>query len=147
MNQTDFTIKHEGWKLKPYTCPAGIWTIGAGHALTKKEPQDIQDYLNTHGEITDEMASRLLAIDLQIARNGCEKLFPAFDSFSDNRKMALIDWMFNLGYPRASLFENTISWINDGQKWDKAAVEILNSNWAKQVGLRAEEDARLIREG
>jgi len=92
----DFITKHEGRKNKPYVCPAGLWTIGVGHQITGKEPVDIDSYLKEHGEITEEMINRLLAVDIQQARHDCEKLFPDFEDFTVNRQIALIDWMFNI---------------------------------------------------
>jgi lysozyme len=146
MNVSDYIIKHEGKKLKPYLCPANVWTLGVGHALTNPLPDDIKAYLDANGEITDEMTDRLLAIDIQIARKDCETLFPYFDNFSDNRQMALIDIAFNLGYNRFKGFKKAVYAINT-DNWDVAADELTNSKWYVQVKNRSVEDVRLILDG
>ncbi len=50
--------KYEGLSLKPYICPAGYWTIGYGHVLTKDE---LEAYRNG---ITKEKAEFLLYYDV-----------------------------------------------------------------------------------
>ena len=50
---------------------------------------------------------------------------------------------FNLGAPRLGKFRKFISAINDEQ-WIEAAVEMLDSNWAKQVGPRAERLKQIV---
>ena len=45
--------------------------------------------------------------------------------------------MFNMGRTRLSQFKKFIAGVNAGD-WDKAAVEMMDSRWAKQVGARAE---------
>ena len=44
---------------------------------------------------------------------------------------------FNMGAPRLGQFKKFIAAINDGN-WNTAAVEMMDSRWAKQVGVRAE---------
>lgn len=95
--------RHEGFSLIPYKCPAGFNAIGWGwncdsHAL----PEDISGYLHEHGKITVEMAERLLDISIKIMLENCRKLYPEFDSFSENRKNVLCDFVLNVGYPTAS---------------------------------------------
>ena len=51
-----FILAREGCELKAYKCPAGVWTIGAGHT---------GDDVHEGDEITQEQAIDLLAQDLQ----------------------------------------------------------------------------------
>ena len=44
---------------------------------------------------------------------------------------------FNMGAPRLSKFKKFIAAVNDGN-WSTAAVEMMDSRWATQVGKRAE---------
>ena len=147
MTVQEFITKHEGIKNKSYKCPAGKTTIGVGHNIDAKGlPKDIADYLKKNGQIIDEMIDRLLIIDIGHAVSDCKKLFPDFDRFTPNRKMALTDFLFQLGYERARKFVHSIAAINTG-RWEDAAKEMLDSSWAKQTPNRAQEVTELIEEG
>ena len=43
---------------------------------------------------------------------------------------------FNMGAPRLSGFKKFIAGVNSGD-WNTAAVEMMDSRWARQVGDRA----------
>lgn len=153
-----FITRHEGRRRKPYKCPAGFNTIGVGWNMDANPlPKKIRDYLKEHGEITDKMVDDLLRISIGVAVTGCLDLFPDFEKFSDNRRMALIDFVFNLGEHRTSHFVNTIAAINTG-RWEDAAQGIRKSLYWKQLGgdppeaddkklERPEEVANLIEMG
>ena len=44
---------------------------------------------------------------------------------------------FNMGRPRLSKFKNFIAGVN-ASDWPVAAIEMMDSRWATQVGVRAE---------
>jgi lysozyme len=139
--------KHEGERLKPYKCTANKWSIGVGWNFDdNKLPEDINKYLTEHGEITQEMSDRLLTISVGWAARDCRALFPEFDTFSGNRQIALIDWLFQLGHYRASKFTNSIHMINTG-RWEAAAENMMKSKWAQQTPNRAREITKMIEEG
>ena len=147
MNVIELIKKHEGEMLKPYRCTAGKWTVGVGWNFDdNKLPPDINEYLTKHGEITQEMSDRLLTISIGWAARDCRALFPEFDSFTPKRQAALIDWLFQLGHYRASKFANSIHFINTG-RWERAAENMMKSNWAKQTPARAKEITKMIEEG
>jgi lysozyme len=140
-------IKHEGKKNTAYYCSAGKLTIGIGHNIDANGlPPNIESFLNNNGYITDEMIDELLEIDVNNAVNDCQKLYPLFDLFSDNRQMALIDFLFNVGLSTALQFKNTNKAINE-EKWEDAAKGFEKSLWYKQVGKRSREIVKMIREG
>jgi len=127
-------IRHEGRKDVPYLCPAGKLTIGIGHNITDKGlPKDIQAYLDEHGYITDAMIDRIFAADVMEAMSACMKLYPQFNSFSEGRKIALIDFLFNVGIGTAQEFKSTNRAINGGN-WEAAAENIRHSLYWKQLG-------------
>lgn len=139
--------KHEGKFDTMYKCPAGKNTIGVGHNVDANGlPDDIQTFLDENGYITEEMIDSLLVTDISIAANDCRDLYPDFNDFSDNRQMALVDFLFNVGCSTASTFKNTNRAINDG-RWDDAADNFTKSLWYKQVKNRAVEVVSMIREG
>lgn len=142
-----FITRHEGRRNKPYKCPAGFNTIGVGWNFDANPlPKKIADYLKEHGEITDKMIDQLLRDSIGTAVSDCLKLFPNFEEFSDNRRMALIDFVFQLGLSRASKFVKSIGYINN-EKWELAAQNMRLSLWAKQVPKRAEEVCHLLEVG
>lgn len=139
--------RHEGLRLKPYLCPAGKRTIGYGwnieaHAL----PPDIAACLRVTGAITVEMAERLLDISIEATTEDCRDIYPGFDGFSEARRFALIDFVFNVGATVALKFKNMRAAIK-ALNWARAADEMYFSRWREQVGDRATEVIGMVREG
>jgi len=131
---TKMIKRNEGLRLTPYRCSAGKLTIGYGRNLEDNG-------------ITNYEAEVLLAKDINDARESA-RLFVSeiFKTLSLNRQNALIDMALNLGLPRLSQFVKLKSAIIKGD-FDKAAAEMLDSKWAKQVGYRAIDDAELMKKG
>jgi lysozyme len=149
MNTEEFIEGHEGRRNKPYKDNAvpPKKTIGVGWNMDAHPlPPVMQNYLKQNGEITDAMVDQLLEISIEAATSDCESLFPDFDNFSDDRKMALIDFVFQLGLTKAGKFVHAVAAINTG-RWADAAAEMMNSEWAKQVPSRAEEVTDLVENG
>jgi lysozyme len=124
---------HEGMKLKPYKCTAGKLTIGIGRNL-----EDVG--------ISEDEASMLLRHDIQEATRQLLHAFPWMGDFNDARISAMINFTFNVGIGTVKKFENTLSYMQSGD-WDKAADEMMDSRWARQVGNRALEVTEQIRTG
>lgn len=139
--------RHEGYRDKPYLCIAKHTTIGYGHNLDANIlPLDIENYLKANGKITQDMAERLLDIDIKLADACCHRIFPKFDEFSENRRAALTDFVFNVGGKTARTFKNTVSLINKNF-WEAAARHMEQSLWFKQVGDRSREVVGMVRDG
>jgi GH24 family phage-related lysozyme (muramidase) len=130
--KTKLTL-HEGRKNKIYTDTVGNVTCGIGHNLSDKGVSDAVIDLLYQEDVADAIAD-------------VKKLIPAFDSLSDNRKIALTDFSFQLGYFKMSQFTNSIALLNSG-KFSDAADNMLQSLWAKQVPSRAKEVTDMIRNG
>jgi lysozyme len=58
----------------------------------------------------------------------------------------MINFTFNVGIGTVKKFENTLAYMQSGE-WDKAADEMMDSRWARQVGNRAIEVTEQIRTG
>ena len=126
--------RHEGFRGKPYHCTAGKLTIGYGRNL-----DDVG--------ITQEEAEILLSKDIQQAIRNAMDIFPALSKYTENRQIALINMVFNLGKTRFLGFVNMIKAIKKDY-WMSASVEALDSKWArKDVGNRAIEIAEMLRKG
>lgn len=147
MTQREFTEGNEGKRYKVYKCTAGARSIGIGHNIDSHGlPKDIEAYLQKNGKILDEHIDRLYFIDEANAVSDCKKLFPDFKNFSHNRKVALMDFLFQLGFKKASEFVHSIAAINRGH-WEDAAARMMESRWAKQTPKRAERVTELIEVG
>lgn len=147
MTINELIEKHEGRRLKPYKCTAGHCTIGVGWNMDANPlPKAIRDYFNAHGSITQEMSDELLNISIERAEADCMRLFPDWDKFSPNRKMALTDFVFQLGLGGARKFVHAIAAINTS-RWEDAAKEMMDSSYAKQCRNRAKEVTEMIEVG
>ena len=125
--------KHEGLRLNPYTDTVGKLTIGIGRNLEDKG-------------ITPDEARFMLNNDIVYFANEVSRLFAPFNSLDNARQNVLINMAFNLGVAGLFTFKNFLSCVMVGD-FDKAAIEMLNSKWARQVGNRANELAEQMRTG
>ena len=123
----------EATRAKPYRDSVGKLTIGVGRNLDDVglRPDEI-DYL--------------LANDIKVAAQDARALFPSFDSLTENRKAALVNMAFNLGYARLGAFVGLRAAVA-ASDFLQASAHMLNSKWATQVGNRAERLAKVMREG
>lgn len=128
-------IRHEGEVNHAYQDSEGYWTIGVGRLIDKRKG----------GGITHDEAMYLLGNDIANTVEQCIT-FHWFGSLSDNRKLVIANMVFNMGLPTFKQFKKTIKYIEDG-RYDKAAMEMLSSRWADQVGKRATELSDLMRNG
>ena len=125
-------MRHEGVRLKVYTDTLGIETIGVGRNLRDKG-------------ITHDEALFLLDNDLDECITDCAT-FPWFADLDPVRQRVVVDLRFNLGPSRVRKFTNTLAAIGRGD-YDAAAAGMLNSKWAKQVGVRASRLAEMMKTG
>lgn len=126
--------KHEGLRLKPYRCPAGKLTIGWGLNLEDRG-------------LTRAEADYLLQSQLQELLKRMEQSFaPWWTNLSINRRAVLLDMAYNLGWQGLLDFKQTLNSVTAGD-YDKAAAQMLESIWARQVKTRARELAEMMAEG
>lgn len=132
---TQYIATNEGLRLHPYKCTAGKLTIGYGRNLEDK------------GISADEAWYMLKNDIAEVSRNLCSRFsYSQIKSWSENRMIALADLMFNLGATRFGSFRKMIKAVKD-QDWNKAADEMLDSRYARQLSSRASENAEMLRKG
>ena len=129
----DLIIYHEGLELKPYKCTAGHLTIGIGRNLDDRG-------------ITEDEARFLCQNDVDIVEQELARKFPFIVGLDDVRIRVLLDMAFNLGVPRLSAFSNMWAALEEGD-YKQAAVEMLDSRWARQVGRRATNLSQMMETG
>ena len=126
-------LRHEGLKLKPYRDTLGKLTIGCGRNLTDRG-------------ITINEAMTLLEHDIDQALSEATGHFAWFADLDEVRQRVIVDMIFNLGVGRFSEFQETIRAIQR-HDWQTAALELLKSDWATQVGSRATRLATMMQTG
>ncbi len=125
-------INHEGTRLMPYLCSAGYLTIGVGRNLAQKGiSQTEADYL-----LENDIAEFTELVKASIDTSQC----------NEPRLAVLINMAFNLGIDGLLKFKNTLQSIENGQ-YDLAAIQMLDSLWATQVGDRANQLALQMETG
>lgn len=131
MDLRSLLIKHEGKKSKLYYDTAGIGTVGVGRNL-----EDVG--------LSDDEIMYLLNNDIKRVLNDCWHHLPWFGDLTQERQYVVIDMVFNLGIHGFLKFKKMIAAIVK-EDWQEAAREMINSQWAVQVGQRAAELATLMR--
>lgn len=122
-----------GKPLKTGDTIVGIATVGVGRNLQDRG-------------LSQSESRFLLRNDIVIAVQDLDRNLSWWRVLSDNRKRALVNMCFNLGWPRLSGFKNMLAALQSGD-FEKASRDALDSRWADQVGDRALRIAKLIREG
>ena len=85
-------IKHyEGYKTKPYRCPAGLWTVGYGHVINDGRVLPA----NCNRVFLKSEIDALLTTDLKRFERGVTMYCPV--QLTQNQFDALISFSFNLG--------------------------------------------------
>ena len=126
--------RHEGLRLKPYldTAAPPRLTIGYGRNL-----DDVG--------ITREEADYMLSADIERV----ERELDTIDEYMDLdriRQTVIANMSFNLGFHGLMQFKRM--WAAIGRcDYEKAANEMLDSTWRRQVGARAIELAEIMRTG
>ncbi len=122
----DELIRDEGVRLLAYRDSVGLWTIGIGHLLGPRQRMI---------EITRAEADALLEGDIDEALLAAQTIFPGWRMLDDARQRALANMAFNLG-ARLNGFVKFRAAVSE-HDWVRAAAEMMDSRWAKQVKARA----------
>jgi len=129
----DLIVHHEGCKLRPYQCPALLWTIGCGHVidpnharvpLAERKALPIPsgwDRVLTMGEVDE-----ILAKDLARFESGVQRLCPS--GLTTGRFGALVSFAFNVGL--GNLQNSTLRMKHNRGDFEGAAEEFLKWNKA-----------------
>jgi lysozyme len=125
--------RDEGTKLKPYTDTRRKLSIGTGRNL-----DDVG--------ISPDEADLMLTNDISNVVASLDKAFPWWSTLSDARQRALANMCFNLGFSGLLAFRQMLDALKAGD-FKTAAQQALNSEWAKQVGARAQRIATLMENG
>jgi lysozyme len=123
---------HEGWRDKAYQDSEDIWTIGYGTNL-----QELK--------IDKQLGEAWLEASVKQARKAAER-FPEYVMLTPVRKDVLVEMIYNMGPRRVAGFRMMLQAIREGD-WEEAAIQMLDSKWARQVGRRARRLAEQMESG
>ena len=113
----------EGVVLKAYECSQGYTSIGVGRNLDSRG-------------ITEDEAMHLLNNDIESVFKDLDKHLAIWRSYPLEAQYVFIDLCFNLGIHTLLSFRKTLAFCELGE-WERAASELLDSRYARQVGRRA----------
>ena len=129
--------RDEGVRYQPYQDQFGNWTVGCGHkmALTEHYFYPLQDV----------DVNRILQADIA-DKQAQLHAFSWFEALDEVRQGALTNMAFNLGVQGLLHFPHMLSCIAAGD-WQGAHDQALDSEWATQVGDRAQRLAQQLLTG
>lgn len=127
---------HEGFRLTPYHCTAGYYTVGVGHRLLTHEA--VRPY--TAAEVAD-----FFQRDLLVAVEDARVLLPNFDEQPISVRRALVDMAFNLGRPGLKKFSGFLHKVQY-RRYQAAQQEILFSKYYDQCPQRARDNIEHLSE-
>jgi lysozyme len=123
---------YEGFNPFPYEDSVGKLTIGFG--------RNIEDNGLSYAEAQMLFDNDYRYCEMDLANHAWYVNQP------DSVKAALMNMCFNLGMKRLLGFKKMLAALID-KDYTKAAIEALDSQWAKQVGQRAKDCALMLSEG
>ena len=123
----------EGVKYEIYNDHLGYATFGIGHLIVEGDEE--------HGKpvgtaVSEERVNAIFEEDVQKYISESKKVFPNLDDLPETAQQVIVNMFFNMGAPRLSQFKKFIAGVNKGD-WPTAAIEMMDSRWANQVGDRA----------
>ena len=123
----------EGVKYEIYNDHLGYATFGIGHLVIDSDPEHGQEIGTA---ISKDRVIEAFNSDVQIVLADCEQLYYGFNVLPEEVQLIIANMMFNMGRPRLSKFKGMKAGV-DSQDWGKAADEMIDSAWYRQVPNRA----------
>ena len=135
LEQLEKEIKiDEGEVLEIYLDHLGYPTVGVGHLIT----EDDEEYGKPVGTtVSQSRVNALLRDDLLRTVSECKFLYNDFNDLPEEVQLIITNMMFNIGRPRLSKFKKMKEAV-DNRSWLRAAAEMKDSKWYRQVTNRAD---------
>lgn len=124
--------QEEGLRLKLYEDINGYATIGYGR--------------NLDANFDKHDAELLLARDVKRVLDIAHEIFDNFDTLTIHRQIVIGDMIFNLGKEGFLKFKNFIDSVKNRQ-WREAAINMEDSEWARQLPKRSSSLIELMEKG
>ena len=123
----------EGVKYEIYNDHLGYPTFGIGHLVRDTDPEHGQE-IGT--PVSEDRVIEAFNKDVESVLNDCTILYGNFSKLPEEAQLIIANMMFNLGRPRLSKFKGMKAGV-DARDWKKAADEMVDSAWYRQVPNRA----------
>ena len=123
----------EGVKYEIYLDHLGYPTFGIGHLVI---PSDIEYREDVGTRVSEERGRECFDKDVESVLRDCTLLYKDFYELPEEAQQIIANMMFNMGYTRLSKFKGMKKGV-DARDWNKAADEMVDSRWYKQVTNRA----------
>ena len=124
----------EGCVYEIYNDHLGYPTFGIGHLVRESDPENGSP-LGT--EISEDRVNEAFDADIEIVLSDCNILYPDFEDLPEEAQQIIANMMFNMGRPRLSKFKGMKAGV-DARDWERAADEMVDSAWYRQVTNRAD---------
>ena len=138
--QEDLKID-EGVKYEIYLDHLGLPTCGIGHLIVESD----EEYGQPVGTpVTGTRVNELFESDVETVLSDCTRLYDDFYLLPEEVQLIIANMMFNMGRPRLFKFVGMRKAIEE-KDWNRAADEMIDSRWYKQVTNRAERLVQRMR--
>ena len=124
----------EGVKYEIYLDHLDLPTFGIGHLVRDDDPESGQPVGTV---VSEDRVNECFDKDVEIVIDDCRQLYEDFDDLPGEAQLIIANMMFNMGRPRLSQFKGMKAGV-DARDWHKAAAEMVDSRWYKQVTNRAQ---------
>jgi len=131
----------EGEVHEIYLDHLGLPTFGIGHLVLDSDPES---GLPVGTSIDNDRVVEAFESDIETVLSDCIKLYPDFDDLPEEAQRVIANMMFNMGRPRLSKFKGMKSGV-DARDWNRAADEMVDSRWYRQVTKRADRLVTRVR--
>ena len=124
----------EGVVHEIYLDHLGYATFGIGHLVRDTDPENGWEVGTA---ISEARCIEAFESDIVGVLSDCEILYPDFGDLPEEAQQIIANMMFNLGRPRLSKFKGMKAGV-DARDWERAADEMVDSAWYRQVTNRAD---------
>ena len=123
----------EGCIDKIYLDHLGYPTFGIGHLVLETDAEYNKD---VGTPVSEERIKECFEKDIENVFNDLNRSIPWWKDLPEDLTLVIANMSFNLGITRLLKFKKFLTAL-EVKNWDNAAVEMMDSRWAKQVGPRA----------
>ena len=131
MSLLDNIKESEGFRNRVYKCTAGFDTIGYGFAI-----KDLT--------MDEDIATMILERKVAELKLRVHNKFPFITDLPESVQDVVIEMCYQMGVSGFSKFKQTIQFLRL-QEFENAALEMLDSRWAKQTPNRAKKLSDIVK--